>query len=62
MFEKLWEGNQLVLRNALEAGPTKNTTGAMEKVFTYYESCLDKNDTLEELAGINLGIGKCHII
>lgn len=51
MFEKLWEGNQLALKNVLDAGPSNNVSKTMKKVFTYYSACLDGNGTLEEHEG-----------
>ena len=55
-FEKLTEMNQLAMKNALDAvssdSDDDDSNSAMNKVFTYYRSCLDENGTLEELQGI----------
>jgi membrane metallo-endopeptidase-like protein 1 len=52
MFEKLWEGNQLVMKNTLEEDfndvPDVN---AKFKAHLYYMSCMDTNGTIEELSG-----------
>ena len=55
MFEKLWEGNQLIMKNALdegiENGPAKAKSEAEVKVMDYYQSCIDVNGTIEKLGG-----------
>ena len=58
MFEKLWEANQLAMKNVLEedreAEETKentNSTGAKSKAKDYYVSCMDPNGTIESLGG-----------
>ena len=70
MFEKLWEANQLVMKNSLEESTTSvishklklvgggsgdsNNPPAEEKARIYYTACLDKNGTIEQLAGTPL--------
>ena len=57
MFEKLWEGNQLVMKNALEENfDNKSSSSSMEnsakkKAHHYYLSCMDPNGTIEDLSG-----------
>lgn len=51
MFEKLWEGNQLVMKNALEAPTTANMSAAELKAHDYYQSCMDDEGKLEKERG-----------
>lgn len=55
MFEKLWEGNQLVMKNALEENfdnkSSMEINSAKEKAHHYYLSCMDPNGTIEDLSG-----------
>ena len=55
MFEKLWEGNQLVMKNALEENfdnkSSMEINSAKEKAHHYYISCMDPNGTIEDLSG-----------
>lgn len=48
-FGKLWQENQLVMKNVLEDEKTELKSEAERKARTYYYSCLDKNDTVESL-------------
>ncbi|XP_022241235.1 endothelin-converting enzyme homolog isoform X2 [Limulus polyphemus] len=48
-FGKLWQENQLVIKNVLEDETIQLESEAERKARTYYYSCLDKNGTLEEL-------------
>lgn len=48
-FGKLWQENQLVMKNVLEDEKTELKSMAERKARTYYYSCLDKNDTVEAL-------------
>ena len=60
-FDKLWEANQLIMKNALEhihetdeAGDHDEdgrVTGAKAKLHLYYDSCIDRNGTIEQLKG-----------
>ena len=55
-FEKMWEANQLVMKNSLESVATNNDTksdkdDAQVKAKNYYWSCLDPNGNLEKLKG-----------
>ena len=56
MFEKLWEANQLVMKNALEEDfsndPSVQKDSAKLKAQNYYYSCMDPNGT----------IGKKHFV
>lgn len=47
-FGKLTQDNQLVLKNVIE-DPTRKFSGAEHKVKLYYESCMDRNGTIEKL-------------
>ena len=47
-FGKLTQDNQLILRNVLE-DKTRRFNDAEMKAKTYYESCMDKNGTIEKL-------------
>ena len=51
MFEKLWEGNQLAMKNVLEETDTKEDSLAKTKAKNYYVSCMDPNGTIEGLGG-----------
>ena len=52
MFEKLWERNQLVMKNSLEeVDKTLPEENAKKKAYAYYVSCLDPNGTIEALSG-----------
>ena len=50
MFEKLWEANQLVMKNALEedfsTDPSVQKNNAKLKAQNYYYSCMDPNGTI----------------
>ncbi|XP_064461108.1 endothelin-converting enzyme homolog isoform X2 [Ornithodoros turicata] len=48
-FGKLWQENQLVMKNVLEDEKTDTKSEAERKARIYYHSCLDKNDTIEAL-------------
>ncbi|XP_075540860.1 M13 family metallopeptidase neprilysin 3 isoform X2 [Dermacentor variabilis] len=48
-FGKLWQENQLVMKNVLEDEKTELKSEAEQKARIYYYSCLDKNDTVESL-------------
>ncbi|CAN7986084.1 unnamed protein product, partial [Ixodes hexagonus] len=48
-FGKLWQENQLVMKNVLEDEKTELKSMAEMKARTYYYSCLDKNETVEAL-------------
>lgn len=48
-FGKLWQENQLVMKNVLEDEKTELKSEAERKARIYYYSCLDKNDTVESL-------------
>lgn len=48
-FGKLWQENQLAMKNVLEENVTY-TSDAQTKAKVYYRSCLDKNETIEKLA------------
>ena len=48
MFEKLWEANQLVMKNALEedfSNPVQKDSAKL-KAQNYYYSCMDPNGTI----------------
>jgi len=59
IFEKILEGNQLVMKNVLENATsikddTKSegvNTDAKRKAHNYYTSCMDPNGTIESLGG-----------
>lgn len=52
MFEKLWEGNQLVMKNALEENVNETTAAEAEvKAHNYFVSCMDPTGTIESLGG-----------
>jgi predicted metalloendopeptidase len=51
MFEKLWEANQLVMRNALDEGDRKDAPEAEKKALKYYRSCLDAEAIIERRGG-----------
>ena len=51
MFEKLWEANQLAMKNVLEETETKEESVAKTKARNYYVSCMDPNGTIEGLGG-----------
>lgn len=46
-FSKLWQDNQAIMRSVLEDGGEFKSGSAEEKAKIYYESCLDRNDTVE---------------
>lgn len=49
-FNKLWQQNQLIMKNVLESESFKsNSSAAEQKARVYYASCLDKNETIERL-------------
>lgn len=48
-FGKLWQENQLVMRNVLEKPLSSNASKAEIKAQVYYNSCMDANDTMEKL-------------
>lgn len=49
-FGKLWQENQLVMKNVLEEKkPTESLSDAERKARIYYDSCMDKNETIEKL-------------
>ena len=50
MFEKLWEANQLAMKNVLEEETSESST-AKSKAKNYYMSCMDPNGTIESLGG-----------
>ena len=56
MFEKLWEANQLAMRNVLEGDTAEentkentNSSLAKRKAEYYYTSCVHLNRTIESL-------------
>jgi len=62
MFEKMWETNQLVMKNALEEksgnndnvegnAPTSNLNEAELKAKRLYDSCMDNEEIIEKLGG-----------
>ena len=56
MFEKLWEQNQLAMKNALEGlqvrkGRGTRTYSAEDKARLYYDSCIDTPGHIEGAAG-----------
>ena len=58
MFEKLWEANQLAMKNVLEEDSAEentkentNSSTAKSKAKDYYVSCMDPNGTIESLGG-----------
>ncbi|XP_071945743.1 endothelin-converting enzyme homolog isoform X2 [Antedon mediterranea] len=55
-FGHIWEENQLVLKNALEAEPevTPGPNNAREKARQLYQSCMDENKIIESLGGTPL--------
>ena len=53
MFKKLTEGNELVIKNALETEKYKQGS-AKEKAQRYYLSCIDKKGIIEKNGGIPL--------
>lgn len=50
-FGKLWQENQIVMKNVLENDEIQTKSEAERKARVYYRSCLDKNETIEELDG-----------
>lgn len=48
-FAKLWEKNQLILKNILEDESIHHKSKAERNARIYYHSCLDKNGILEKL-------------
>ncbi|XP_067124089.1 endothelin-converting enzyme homolog isoform X3 [Centruroides vittatus] len=48
-FGKLWQENQLVMKNVLESNKSEFKSESERKARTYYFSCLDKNETIEQL-------------
>ncbi|CAG2117658.1 unnamed protein product, partial [Medioppia subpectinata] len=49
-FGKLWQENQLVMKNVLEDTKSNSQTNNAEtKARIYYHSCVDKNETMEKL-------------
>ncbi|XP_076306637.1 M13 family metallopeptidase neprilysin 3 isoform X2 [Tachypleus tridentatus] len=48
-FGKLWQENQLIMKNVLEDETIGLKSEAEKKARIYYYSCLDKNETMEEL-------------
>jgi len=52
-FKKLWQNNQNTMRNILERNMTESDSkcAACQKARTYYNSCRDKNGSLETLGG-----------
>ncbi|KAI1283087.1 Endothelin-converting enzyme 1 [Halotydeus destructor] len=47
-FNKLWQENQLTMKNVLESQDTNSTSSVAEiKAKTYYHSCLDKDGVIE---------------
>ena len=58
MFKKLTEGNELVIKNALES-LKYDPNSAKEKAQRYYFSCIDKKGNIEKNGGIPL-LKKMH--
>ncbi|CAH1772547.1 unnamed protein product [Owenia fusiformis] len=48
-FGVLWKQNQLVMKNEIEKPMSDMKCEAERKAKMYYESCLDKNETIQEL-------------
>ncbi|XP_054713276.1 endothelin-converting enzyme homolog isoform X1 [Uloborus diversus] len=48
-FGKLWQENQIVMKNVLEDDSFELKSEAEKKARTYYTSCLDKNETVDKL-------------
>lgn len=48
-FGKLWQENQLVMKNVLENNKAEYKSESERKARIYYQSCLDKNETIEQL-------------
>ncbi|OQR72212.1 endothelin-converting enzyme 2-like [Tropilaelaps mercedesae] len=48
-FGKLWQENQLVMKNILDDDSRPLNSSAERLAKTYYLSCLDRNDTIESL-------------
>ncbi|XP_043243436.1 endothelin-converting enzyme homolog [Amphibalanus amphitrite] len=53
-FGKLWQQNQLVIKNVLESPPEELANDAERKAQTYYRSCVDSNGTAEARGGTPL--------
>ncbi|GIY38903.1 endothelin-converting enzyme homolog [Caerostris darwini] len=50
-FGKLWQENQIIMKNVLEDEHFSLKSAAEEKARVYYLSCLDKNETVDKLGG-----------
>ncbi|XP_026317208.1 endothelin-converting enzyme homolog isoform X2 [Hyposmocoma kahamanoa] len=50
IFSKIELQNQLIIRYALEKVNVSDTQGAESKARTYYDACIDTNETIEKLA------------
>ncbi|GAB6026306.1 Peptidase M13 [Chamberlinius hualienensis] len=48
-FGKLWQENQLVMKNVLEKNLSATAGSAERKAQIYYLSCMDRNSTIEKL-------------
>lgn len=48
-FGKLWQENQIVMKNVLEDDTFEVKSEAEKKARIYYTSCLDKNETVDKL-------------
>lgn len=48
-FNKLWQENQVIMKNVLENATSATGSDAENKARMYYHSCLDPNDTIEDL-------------
>lgn len=53
-FDKLWQDNQRVMRDLLEREDGMEECPSCVKAKNYYESCLDRNGSLEVLKGMPL--------
>ncbi|KAL5014273.1 hypothetical protein ScPMuIL_008543, partial [Solemya velum] len=53
-FGVLWQENQVVMRNVIEQPLNATASKAEKKSKLYYESCMDKNKTIEKLGAAPL--------
>lgn len=50
-FSVLWQENQVIMKKAIDKPLGNNVSFAEKKAQLYYESCMDKNKTIEDLGG-----------